>query len=67
MTKDQIKEGLLQGRTLIQEEWTDRSEIRAVDELIKEGVAQATEWEYKDNFQCSMRRVKKAWRKVKDT
>lgn len=59
MTKAEMKEGLLRGRTLMQEEWSQPDEIQAVDELIEEGIAQATAWEYKDNFQCEMRRVTK--------
>jgi len=59
MTKAEIKEGLLSGRTLIQEGWAHPSEIQWVDELIKEGIAEATPWEYKDNFQCERRRVTK--------
>lgn len=51
--------GLAQGRTLIQEEWADPQEVKWVDELIEEGLAEATDWKYKDNFQCEMRRVKR--------
>lgn len=57
MSKEEISIGLKAGRTLIQEEWADRLEIVAVDELIKEGIAKATPWEYKDNFQCEYRKV----------
>lgn len=57
MTKQEMEEGFAQGRTLVQEEWADPAEIRAVDELIAEGKAVATRWEYKDNFQCEMRRI----------
>jgi hypothetical protein len=60
MTKEEMLEGLLAGRKLIQEEWSDKSEIQAVDELVAEGKAFATKWEYRDNFQCEMRSVVKA-------
>jgi hypothetical protein len=57
MTKEQMREGFSRGRTLIQEEWANPQEIKWIDELISEGVATATPWEYKDNFQCERRRV----------
>lgn len=57
MTKHEMREGLAAGRVLIQEEWADRHEIEAVDELVSEGVATATPWEYKDGFQCERRRI----------
>lgn len=57
MTKDQMRAGLAQGRVLTQEEWADPAEKQAVDELIAEGVATATDWRYKDGFQCEMRRI----------
>ena len=57
MTKDEMKAGLQAGRILIQEEWADPEEIKAVDELVAEGIAVATPWEYKDNFQCERRRI----------
>lgn len=58
MTKAQMREGFLQGRTLIQEEWSNPEEIHWLDELIIEGVCSVTApWEYKDNFQCKRRRV----------
>ena len=57
MTKEEMEIGLKQGRTLIQEEWSSRDEIAAVDALVAEGKATATEWQYRDNFQCEMRRV----------
>lgn len=57
ITRDEIKAGLLNGRTLIQEEWADHSEIEAVDQLVNEGIAQATPWEYRDNFQCERRKI----------
>lgn len=59
MTKDEMREGFLQGRTLIQEEWAPHDEIQAVDELIKEGVAEVEDdWRYIDTYQCERRRVK---------
>ncbi len=57
MSKEEMRAGLAQGRNLIQEEWSTAEEIKAVDELVTEGVCTVTEWAYKDNFQCSMRRV----------
>ena len=58
MTKDEMRAGFAKGRTLTQEEWADKDEIRWVDELIAEGVATVkAPWEYKDNFQCARRRV----------
>lgn len=57
MTKDEIRAGLAQGRRLIQEEWSTRAEIAAVDELVAEGVASATAWQYRDGFQCERRIV----------
>ena len=60
MTKAEIREGLLRGRRLMQEEWSTREEIAAVDELIAEGVAVATPWEYRDGFQCERRIVFRA-------
>lgn len=57
MTKDEMRKGLLQGRRLTQEEWAARDEITAVDELVAEGIAVATPWEYHDNFQCERRYV----------
>lgn len=57
MTKEEIRGGLARGRTLIQEEWAHSSEIQWVDELISEGAAISTPWEYKDNFQCEQRRI----------
>jgi len=55
MTKDEMAKGLAAGRRLTQEEWADPAEIRAVDELIAEGKATATPWEYRDGFQCERR------------
>lgn len=57
MTKEEIKLGLSAGRRLIQEEWSSAEEIRAVDELVAEGLAIATPWAYRDGFQCEMRSV----------
>lgn len=59
MTKEEMKLGLVAGRTLIQEEWAARDEIEAVDELIFEGIATATPWTYSGNFQCEFRKVTK--------
>lgn len=58
MTKDEIRAGLAAGRTLVQEEWCAASERQAVDELIEEGVAVSSGWEYKSNFQCEVRKVR---------
>lgn len=57
MTKEQIRAGLKAGRSLIQEEWADPGEIKDVDDLISEGAAAATPWEYKDGYQCERRKV----------
>lgn len=57
MTKDEMKAGLLAGRRLIQEEWSSPTEIAAVDELVTEGVAKATDWTWADGFQCERRVV----------
>lgn len=57
MTKQEILIGLKQGRTLIQEEWADPSEIASVDELVAEGLAQATLWKWGDALQCDFRTV----------
>ena len=57
MTKQEIAIGPRQGRRLCQEKWADQAEIKAVDELIAEGLAVATDWEYSDNFQCARRYV----------
>lgn len=58
ITKEQMREGFAKGRTLTQEEWAHPSEIKWLDELVAEGVATVTApWEYKDNFQCSRRKV----------
>lgn len=56
MTKAEMATGLAAGRRLVQEEWADGSEITAVDELVAEGIACATPWQWRDGFQC-MRRV----------
>jgi hypothetical protein len=55
ITKEEMVRGLAQKRTLVQEEWADAQEIKWVDELIAEGKATATTWEYKANFQCERR------------
>jgi hypothetical protein len=57
ITKQQMQAGLAQGRTLIQEEWAHPDEIRWVDELIAEGRATASAWEWRDGFQCERRRI----------
>lgn len=59
MTKAEMKDGLLRGGLLIQEEWADRKEIEAIDQLVAEGIVYATEWTYRDNFQCKRRMVSK--------
>ena len=58
MTKEEMRAGLLRGRRLTQEEWATPAEIAAVDELVTEGIASATAWEYHDNFQCERRYVR---------
>ena len=55
--KEEMADGLRAGRTLIQEEWANPQEIAWVDELIAEGKAHASPWEYKDNFQCERRSI----------
>lgn len=57
MTKEEMLVGLKAGRTLIQEEWADAAEIQTVDELIADGSAQSTPWEWRDEFQCERRRI----------
>jgi hypothetical protein len=57
MTKAEMLTGFEKGRALIQEEWAHPHEIQWVDELISEGKATATPWEYKDGFQCERRRI----------
>lgn len=57
ITKDEMRSGLNAGRRLIQEEWAHHDEIRFVNELVKEGAAEAGPWEYKDGFQCQRRVV----------
>lgn len=59
MTKEEMKIGLLNGRILNQEEWAEKTEIQAVDELVSEGIAIATEWKYSGNFQCEYRKIVK--------
>lgn len=58
MTKDEMITGLQAGRTLIQEEWAAHEEVQCVDELVDEGVATATAWEWRDNFQCRRRIIR---------
>jgi hypothetical protein len=60
MSKAEMELGLLAGRTLIQEEWADRAEIVAVDELVAEGKAEAKPWEYRAGFQCERRVIRGA-------
>lgn len=60
MGKEEMRKGLEQGRTLCQEEWSQPEEIRAVDELVAEGIAYASPWEYSDNFQCERRYITRA-------
>lgn len=57
MTKEEIAVGLRCGRGLTQEEWAHPDEIRFVDELIAEGIAAASPFEYKDEFQCERRLI----------
>ncbi len=58
MTKEEMRAGFALGRTMVQEEWADPAEIKAVDELIAEGVAEViAPWQYMDNFQCERRKV----------
>lgn len=58
ITKEQMRKGFAEGRTLTQEEWAHPDEIKWLNELIAEGVAKVTApWEYRDGFQCSRRRV----------
>lgn len=46
---------------MVQEEWADKAEIAALDELIAEGKAVVVDdWEYRDGFQCERRRVRGA-------
>ncbi|GLQ09214.1 hypothetical protein GCM10007913_11460 [Devosia yakushimensis] len=55
MTKAEMAAGLADGRTLIQEEWADFAEIQAINELVAEGLASATRWEWKASYQCERR------------
>jgi hypothetical protein len=57
MSREEMVSGFARGRTLTQEEWCHPSERQWIDELIAEGKATATPWEYRDNFQCEMRKV----------
>lgn len=58
LLKAEIVERLAGGRTILQEEWSDRYEIVAVDQLIAAGVAITDGWEYKDGFQCERRVIR---------
>lgn len=60
MSKDEMRRGLLAGRMLTQEEWSHADEIRAVDELVAEGIAHAGPWLWRDGFQCERRIVTRA-------
>ena len=57
MSREEMQQGLSQGRTLIQEEWSTPDEKRWVDELEQEGICRTTPWEYKDTFQCERRLI----------
>jgi hypothetical protein len=57
MSREEMAAGFAAGRSLIQEEWANAQEIAWVDELIAEGKAMATAWEYHPNYQCERRRV----------
>ena len=57
ITKEEMERGFAQKRTLTQEEWAHPKEIEWVNELIAEGKATATPWEYKDGFQCERRLI----------
>ena len=57
MSREEMVAGFARGHRLIQEEWAHPQEIKWVDELIAEGKATATPWEYKDGFQCERRVV----------
>lgn len=58
MTKEEMRAGFKQKRTLTQEEWAHPLEHQWVEELLAEGVCVVTDpWEYKDGFQCQRRRI----------
>ena len=57
MSREEMEQGFALGRTLVQEEWAHPQEIAWVDDLVAEGKAIATPWEYHDNYQCERRRV----------
>jgi hypothetical protein len=57
VTKEEMVEGFARGRVLMQEEWAHPQEIEWVDELISEGIAEATPWEYLDTYQCQRRKI----------
>lgn len=52
-----MKRGLMNGRQLTQEEWANPEEKKWIDELVAEGVARATPFAWKDNFQCEVRYI----------
>jgi hypothetical protein len=60
MTKQDIFDGFDKDNhpALVQEEWAAASEILAVEELIAEGKVWATDWVYKDGFQCCARIIR---------
>lgn len=55
MTRKEMEEGFAQGRRLTQEEWAHEQEIKWLDELVAEGKATVTKFEYKANYQCAVR------------
>jgi len=57
MTRDEMVTGFKAGRRLIQEEWADPLEIQWVDQLVEEGLAEASPWRYHDSYQCERRIV----------
>lgn len=57
MTKAEMIQGFAKGRELTQEEWAHPQEKQWVDECISEGLATATDWQYRDNFQCERRLI----------
>lgn len=57
MSKEEMRAGLAKGRRLIQEEWAAPMEIQWIDELVWEGAADVTPWQYDENFQCSRRKI----------
>lgn len=57
MTREEMEQGLAVGRVLIQEEWAHPQEIAWADELVSEGKATASDWQYHPNYQCERRRI----------